>query len=93
MGCCCSSDPPVVQADQKAEAEYPDPVIPVAAAHNKSIFDSPFQKKTESEQSLLDQPQKPKYPINDDDDDSSSSVDQEMIKQLLNEVEVSDDDK
>lgn len=91
MGCCCSSPEPAPATKRSEEQEYPDPVIPVAAAHNKSMFDANFNKKQEAESPLLNQPPKPKYPINEVDDESSSSVDQEMIKQLLNEVEISDE--
>ena len=90
MGCCCSkkSDPP--PQEQNAN-DFPIPVIPVAEVHDSSIFDSPFKKKKDSEVSLLTEPEKNAIPKQKEESDSDSSVDQEMIRQLLNEVDLSDD--
>lgn len=91
MGCCCSQPPPKTPSDDEKNNGYPIPVIPVAAVHDSSIFDSPFKaNKKESEASLLTASEKAQVKRNEESESSSSSVDQEMIKQLLSEVDVSD---
>ena len=95
MGCCCcccskKADPPPSTSENDVN-NFPIPVIPVAEAHDSSIFDSPFKKKKESEVSLLTEPEKSEVPKQKEESDSDSSVDQEMIRQLLSEVDLTDD--
>lgn len=91
MGCCGSS----AQGDKGVpqHEDMPMPFIQAVDITVGNIFESGFKPKSQDQNVLIASEDKiPAVPAvkNEDDQEDSSSVDQDMIRDLLNAVDISD---